>query len=86
MKKKIKKVFMICIALILTIVSCIAFYCGYVIISYSRIGDVELQIDNNATYNQVLLNTKVVTGTYNKHDTPTGYNILKKERSFRPLL
>lgn len=29
--------------------------------------------------NQVLLNTKVVTGTYNKHDTPTGYNILKKQ-------
>ena len=29
--------------------------------------------------NQVLLNAKVVTGTYNKHDTPTGYNILKRK-------
>lgn len=27
--------------------------------------------------NQALLNAKVVTGTYNKHDTPTGYNILR---------
>ena len=29
--------------------------------------------------NQVLLNAKVVTGTYNNHDTPTGYNVLKKK-------
>ena len=65
MKMKIKKVFMICIAFILTIVSCIAFYCGYVVISYSRIGDVELQIDNNATNNQVLLNNKYSATTYN---------------------
>lgn len=28
---------------------------------------------------QVLLNAKVVTGTYNKHDTPTGYNVLRKK-------
>lgn len=29
--------------------------------------------------NEVILNTKVVTGTYGKHDTPTGYNVLEKK-------
>ena len=65
MKKIIKKTLLILLIIVGVIVLGAGGYCGYILLSYDRIGDCELEVDSKATKDKVTLDTIYSATTYN---------------------
>ena len=65
MNKVIKKTFISLLFVLLAIVVIVGGYCGYIIISYDRIGDVALDINSNATNQTLKVGQTYSATTYN---------------------
>ena len=61
----IKKIIKCVLSFVLIIILCVAGYCGYILISYDRIGDIELQINSNSNKEVINVNEKYNISTYN---------------------
>ena len=65
MKKIIRKTFLGILIVILAVVLFGGGYCGYILISYDRIGNVDLEIDSKSTYNTLKIGETYSATTYN---------------------
>lgn len=65
MKKILKKILLYFLITIGVIVLGAGGYCGYIILSYERIGDVDLEISSNSTNNIINTNQSYKVSTYN---------------------
>ena len=65
MNKVIKKVLIYTLVVLVVLVLGIGGYCGYILLSYKRIGNTELSISKNATSTQLKLDEKYNISTYN---------------------
>lgn len=65
MKKIIKKILLYFLIIIGVIVLGAGGYCGYIILSYDRIGDMDLEITSNSTNEVIRTNTSYNITTYN---------------------
>ena len=65
MKKIIKKILLIFLIIVGVIVVGAGGYCGYILLSYDRIGDIDLDVKTKSTQNKVLLDTTYSATTYN---------------------
>ncbi len=61
----IKKILLIFLIIVGVIVVGAGGYVGYILLSYDRIGDIELEISSKTTNQKVLLDTKYSAATYN---------------------
>lgn len=65
MKKIVKKVFLSILILIVSLVVVVGGYCGYLVVSYERIGNVDLDVNSKALESTLKLNNKYSAVTYN---------------------
>ncbi len=65
MNKIVKRIILIALIFIGSIVLIVGGYCGYILLSYNRIGDVDLEINENANLENVKLDTVYSATTYN---------------------
>ena len=65
MNKIIKRVLLIFLIVVGVIVVGAGGYCGYILLSYDRIGDIDLEVESKSAQNKVLLNTTYSATTYN---------------------
>ena len=65
MKKIIKKVLIYFLVFIIVVVVGVGGYCGYILLSYDRIGDTPLDIDSKSNLTALKVNEKYNISTYN---------------------
>ena len=65
MNKIAKKIIIGCLVTVGTIVAGVGGYCGYILLSYDRIGNTSLEVSKNAEEKEIKLNTSYSATTYN---------------------
>ena len=65
MKRILKKVLIYTLLVLIVLVLGVGGYCGYILLSYKRIGDTELSVNKNAAFTQLKIEEKYNISTYN---------------------
>lgn len=65
MKKIIKKVVISILLVLVVLVLGVGGYCGYILLSYKRVGNIDLEVNKNASKTTLSLNEKYNISTYN---------------------